>query len=67
MASVKESLAVDSFSCLVKVATYLYLVKIISMFAWILLKRAAFCGNNFENVEIILRIIGEFKKNFWKE
>ena len=26
----------------------------------VLLKRAAFCGNNCENVGIILRIIGEF-------
>ena len=34
------------------------------MFAW---KRAAFCGNNWENVGIILSIIGEFKKNFQKE
>ena len=31
------------------------------MFAWVLLKRATFCGNNCENVGIILRIIGEFK------
>ena len=38
----------------------------ISMFAWVLLKRAAFCGNNCENVGIILRIIGEFKKNNWR-
>ena len=30
------------------------------------LKRAAFCGNNFENVGIILRIIGEFKRIFKK-
>ena len=37
------------------------------MFALILLKRAAFCGNNFENVGIIVGIIGEFKKNFQKE
>ena len=28
---------------------------------------AAFCENNFKNVGIILRIIGEFKKNFRKE
>ena len=34
------------------------------MFAWVLLKRAAFCKNNCENVGIILRIIGEFKKEF---
>ena len=38
----------------------------------VLLKKAAFCGNNCENVGIILRIIilriiGEFKKNFQKE
>ena len=39
----------------------------ISVFAWVLLKRAAFCGNNCENVGIILRIIDEFKKNFRKE
>ena len=39
-------------------------LRFISMFAW---KRAAFCGNNCENVGIILRIIGEFKKNFQKE
>ena len=32
-----------------------------------LLKKAAFCGNNLENMGIILRIIGEFKKNFRKE
>ena len=31
------------------------------------LKRAAFCENNFENVGIILRTIGQFKKNFQKE
>ena len=37
------------------------------MFAWVVLKKATFCGNNFENVGIIFRIIGEFKKNFWKE
>ena len=34
------------------------------MFAWVLLKRATFCGNNCENVGIILRIIGGFKKEF---
>ena len=39
----------------------------ISMFTWVLLKRAAFCGNNCDIVGIILRIIGEFKKNFQKE
>ena len=43
----------------------------ISMFAWVVLKKATFCGNNCENncenVGIILRIIGEFKKNFQKE
>ena len=39
----------------------------ISIFAWVVLKKATFCGNNCENVGIILRIIGEFKKNFWKE
>ena len=37
------------------------------MFAWVVLKKATFCGNNCENVGIILRIIGEFKKNFRKE
>ena len=41
--------------------------RIISMFAWVALKKATFCGNNCENVGIILRIIGEFKKNFRKE
>ena len=39
----------------------------ITMFAWILLYRAAFCGNNFVDVGTILRIIGEFKKNIWKK
>ena len=42
----------------------------ISMFAWVLLKRAAFCENNCENVGIILRIIGDLKrisgKNNWR-
>ena len=38
-----------------------------SMFEWVLLKRDTFCGNNCDNVGIILRIIGEFKKNFQKE
>ena len=33
------------------------------MFAWILVKLAAFCMNNYENVEKILRITSEFKKN----
>ena len=66
-----KSLAVDSFSCLFK---YLFITRynclcFISMFAcaWVVLKRATFCGNNCENVRIILRIIGEFKKNFRKE
>ena len=30
-------------------------------------KKDYFCGNNCESVGIILRIIGEFKKNFRKE
>ena len=55
----KESLAVDSFHaylmCLF--VTRYNCLCFISMFAWILLKRAAFCGNNFENVRIMLRII----------
>ena len=36
------------------------------MFAWVLLKMATFCGNNCENVGIILRIIGgtDNKKEF---
>ena len=33
-----------------------------SISAWILVKQAAFCGNNFENVRIIMRIIGGFKR-----
>ena len=34
-----------------------------------ILKKAAFCGNNFKNVGIILRIIGEFnfRKNNWRK
>ena len=65
----KKSLAVDSFSCLFKVliVTRYICLCFISMFEWVLLKRASFCGNNCENVGIILRIIGEFKKNFLKE
>ena len=30
-------------------------------------KKSFFLWENCENVGIILRIIGEFKKNFWKE
>ena len=62
-----KSLAIDSFSCLFKVLIYITRYNclcFISMFAWVLLKRA---GNNCENVGIILRIIGKFKKNFRKE
>ena len=33
------------------------------MFAWMLVYRAAFCGNDFEN----MGTIGEFKKTIWKE
>ena len=40
------------------------------MFAWVVLKKATFCGNNSENVGIIFIIIGEFKrisgKNNWR-
>ena len=69
MATIKKSLVADSFYAYLR---YLFVTRynwlcFISMFAWVLLKRAAFCGNNCENVGIILRIIGEFKKNFWKE
>ena len=62
-----EFLAVDSFSCLFKllICSKRYnCLYFISIFAWILLKRA---GNKFENVGIILRITGEFKKNCQKE
>ena len=31
------------------------------------IKKGYFCVNNFENMGIILKIIGKFKKNFWKE
>ena len=57
----KESRAVDSFSCLFKVLIIIVCVLLVRMFVWILLKRlVAFVG-------IILRIIGEFKKNCQNE
>ena len=34
------------------------------MFAWIISKRAAFCGKNFKNMGIILKRIA--RKNNWK-
>ena len=36
------------------------------MFAWIVVKGDAFMGI-ISNVGIILRIMGEFEKSFWKE
>ena len=62
----KKSLAVDSFSLYLFITRYDSLC-FISMFTWILLKKGCFCGNNCENVGIILRIIGEFTQTFRKE
>ena len=39
----------------------------INKFAWILVKRAVIWGIILENVGIILKIIGGFKKNLQKE
>ena len=69
MATIKDLLLLTAFHAYLR---YLFVTRyhclcFISMFAWVLLKRAAFCENNSENVGIILRIIGEFKKNFQKE
>ena len=69
MAKIKQILLLTAFHAYLR---YLFITRynclcFISMFAWVLLKKATFCGNNCENVGIILRITGEFKKNFRKE
>ena len=52
---------------IIRVLIYTIVVLLVYMFACILIKKGFFCGNNFENAGMILRIIGKFKKNFQKE
>ena len=52
---------------IIRVLIYTIVVLLVYMFACILIKKGFFCGINFENAGMILRIIGKFKKNFQKE